>query len=142
MFSEQFTPMASLIGGCLIGISAVMLMAFEGRIAGISGIISRLLPPGRDRATAGRATFLIGLMAAPFCAALVSGRSEAVQIQGSYALLAVAGVLVGFGAVLGGGCTSGHGVCGLSRLSPLSLVATLLFMTSAIVTVFVTRHLL
>jgi uncharacterized membrane protein YedE/YeeE len=120
----EFTPIASLLGGALIGLSAVLLMAYEGRIAGISGIAGRLLPPYRDGALLSRLGFVIGLVAAPF------------------PLMAAAGVIVGFGSVWGYGCTSGHGVCGLSRLSTRSFVATGVFMAVAVVTVFITRHVI
>lgn len=138
----EFTPVASLIGGGLIGLSAVMLMALEGRIAGISGILSRLLPPQGDGAFVGRLAMVAGIVAAPLLYAALSGGLPAQTIEASGLVLVVAGLLVGFGSVWGNGCTSGHGICGLSRLSLRSLVATLVFMATAIVTVFVTRHLL
>lgn len=139
--ATEFTPIASLIGGGLIGLSAVMLMALEGRIAGIAGILSRLLPPHRDGAFAGRLALVAGLVMAPLLYAAVAGGLPVQRIEASGIVLVAAGLLVGFGSVWGNGCTSGHGICGLSRLSPRSLVATLVFMTTAIVTVFVTRHL-
>jgi uncharacterized membrane protein YedE/YeeE len=136
----EFTPLASLAGGVLIGLSAVMLMAFEGRIAGISGIASRLLPPYRDNALLGRLGFVAGLLIAPFAAMLVTGEPVVQTVATEPLLMAIAGLLVGFGSVLGNGCTSGHGVCGLARLSPRSLAATATFMTTAVVTVFLVRH--
>ena len=117
-----FAPVAALIGGGMIGAAAVLLMATHGRIAGISGIAARLLPPYEGDGVAGRLAFIAGIVAAP--------------------LLVVAGLLVGFGTVWGNGCTSGHGVCGLSRLSLRSLVATMVFMATAVATVFVMRHVL
>jgi uncharacterized membrane protein YedE/YeeE len=138
----QFTPIASLAGGALIGLASVMLMALTGRIAGVSGIAVRLFPPYSDGGFAGRIAFIIGLAAAPIVVLLATGQAPPQTIQAGGILLIVAGLLVGFGSVWGNGCTSGHGVCGLSRLSIRSLVATALFMATAGVTVFVTRHLL
>jgi uncharacterized membrane protein YedE/YeeE len=142
MIATEFTPVAALTGGALIGASAVALMAATGRIAGISGIASRLLPPYADAGFAGRLAFLLGIVAAPLLGALFTGRLPVPQIEAGTPLLVLAGLLVGFGAVWGNGCTSGHGVCGLSRLSLRSLVATLVFMGTAIATVFLTRHIL
>jgi uncharacterized membrane protein YedE/YeeE len=138
----EFTPIASLLGGALIGLSAVLLMAYEGRIAGISGIAGRLLPPYRDGALPSRLGFVIGLVAAPFLMMAVTGQPVTQTVSGNLPLMAAAGVIVGFGSVLGYGCTSGHGVCGLSRLSTRSFVATGVFMAVAVVTVFVTRHVI
>ncbi|MGY3033488.1 putative membrane protein YedE/YeeE [Bradyrhizobium sp. USDA 4354] len=137
-----FTPLASLAGGILIGLSAVMLMAVSGWIAGVSGIAARLLPPFGDNATAGRLAFIAGLIAAPALARLLTGEFPPQAIETGGMLLAVAGLLVGFGSVWGNGCTSGHGVCGISRLSTRSIVATLVFMTTGFATTFVVRHLL
>jgi uncharacterized membrane protein YedE/YeeE len=136
----EFTPVASFAGGVLIGLSAVLLMAFEGRIAGISGIVSRLLPPWRDGRLPSRLGFVAGLVAAPLVYGRWTGTGVCQTVSDDLPLMAVAGVLVGVGTVLGGGCTSGHGVCGLARLSVRSFVATLLFMASAFATVFLARH--
>lgn len=136
----EFTPMASLFGGILIGLSAVLLMALEGRIAGISGIASRLLPP-YGGGLAPRLSFVVGLIAAPFAVTLFTGLPTLQTVSSNLPLMVAAGLLVGFGSVLGSGCTSGHGVCGLARLSARSLVATLTFMATAFVTVFVVRHI-
>jgi uncharacterized membrane protein YedE/YeeE len=141
MTITAFTPIASLVGGALIGLSAVMLMAISGRIAGVSGIAARLLPPYQDSEFAGRLAFIAGLVAAPVVVLIATGKLPAQTIQASTAILVVAGLLVGFGSVWGNGCTSGHGVCGLSRLSMRSLVATVTFMAAGIATVFVARHL-
>jgi hypothetical protein len=138
----EFTPLASLIGGILIGLSAVLLLLLEGRIAGISGIAARALPPWREGVPAGRLAFIAGLVAAPFLVRAVTGEPMAQTVSANLILMVAAGLLVGFGAVWGGGCTSGHGVCGLARLSPRSLVATGVFMTTGFVTVFIVRHLL
>jgi uncharacterized membrane protein YedE/YeeE len=138
----EFTPLASLLGGAMIGLSAVLLMLWEGRIAGISGIASRLLPPWRDGALASRIGFVAGLVAAPLAMMLVTGSAPLQTVSSNVPLMVAAGLLVGFGSVWGNGCTSGHGVCGLSRLSTRSFVATGVFMAVAFVTVFVTRHLM
>ncbi|WP_368416854.1 YeeE/YedE family protein [Falsiroseomonas sp.] len=142
MTATDFTPVASLIGGALIGASAVMLLAAQGRIAGVSGIAVRLLPPYEDGGFAGRLAFILGIVAAPLLVLLATGSAPVPTIEAGPALLVLAGLLVGFGSVWGNGCTSGHGVCGLSRLSVRSLVATLTFMATAMATVFLTRHLL
>jgi len=140
--ATQITPLASTIGGVLIGIAAVALMLFNGRIAGISGIVGRLLPPYRDNDLIGAAAFILGLMAAPLGYTLATGTPVIQIVSGNVLLMVVAGLLVGIGTTYGGGCTSGHGVCGLSRLSPRSIVATAIFMAAAVVTVFVARHTL
>ena len=138
----EFTPIASALGGALIGLSAVILMAANGRIAGISGIASRLL----DARLGGAAErpgllFILGLLVAPVLYMLATGAWPEQAVSTDLLLMGLAGVLVGFGSVFGNGCTSGHGVCGLSRLSTRSLVATCTFMGVAALTVFVTRHM-
>ncbi|WP_314960623.1 YeeE/YedE family protein [Bradyrhizobium cosmicum] len=140
MVATPFTPIASLLGGALIGLSAVLLMWATGRIAGVSGIAARLFPPYEDRQFAGRLAFVAGLTAAPILVRIVTGSLPMQTIAAGTPVLIVAGLLTGFGAVWGSGCTSGHGVCGLSRLSVRSLVATLTFMATGIVTVFAMRH--
>ena len=135
-----FTPFASLVGGMMIGLSAVLLMLWEGRIAGISGIAGRLLPPYFDNALPSRLGFVLGLVAAPLAAIVVTGDDLRQTVSSNLPLMVAAGLLVGFGSVWGSGCTSGHGVCGLSRLSKRSFVATGVFMAVAFVTVFVVRH--
>ena len=139
--ATAFTPMASLAGGALIGLAAVMLMALTGRIAGVSGIAARLFPPYADHEFAGRLAFVAGLIAAPVVVLVATGRLPAQTIQASAGILVLSGLLVGFGSVWGNGCTSGHGVCGLSQLSMRSLVATVTFMATGIATVFIARHL-
>lgn len=138
----EFTPLASLSGGALIGLSAVLLMLWEGRIAGISGIAGRLLPPYRDGAFLSRAGFVVGLVAAPLAIATFTGTGVAQTVSSNLPLMVTAGLLVGFGSVYGNGCTSGHGVCGLSRLSLRSAVATLTFMATGFATAFAVRHLI
>ncbi|VVD89552.1 YeeE/YedE [Pandoraea horticolens] len=136
----HFTPWTALAGGVLIGLAAVWLMLAAGRIAGISGVVGGLLWP-RAGDVGWRVVFIAGMMAAPWVYRTVAVVPEA-QIDASTAMLIAAGLLVGFGTRLGSGCTSGHGVCGLSRLSWRSLVATLCFMATGFVTVFVVRHVL
>ncbi|MGQ0752842.1 MAG: YeeE/YedE family protein [Betaproteobacteria bacterium] len=136
----HFTPGASFSGGILIGIAAAMLVLLNGRIAGISGIVGGLLRPARGDIV-WRIAFVVGLFVAPTVMAL-AGVLPVPRIEAGYAMLALAGVLVGIGTSYGSGCTSGHGVCGVSRLSPRSLVATAVFMLAGIATVYVARHLL
>jgi len=138
----EFTPLASSVGGALIGVSAVLLLYSNGRIAGISGIVKRLIAPAADGKPEQALAFIIGLISAPFVWTVVTGHAVAQSVSTNIPLAAIAGLLVGFGAVLGGGCTSGHGVCGLSRFSKRSLVATIMFMTVAALTVFVIRHII
>ncbi len=137
---NAFTPWHSLAGGVLIGVAAAMFVLLNGRIAGISGVMGGLLRPVRGD-MAWRLAFVFGLIAAPL-AYLLLALLPVPQIDASWLALAGAGLLVGMGTRYGSGCTSGHGVCGLSRLSPRSLVATLAFMAAGFVTVFVVRHLL
>ena len=136
----HFTPWASLAGGILIGLATALLLLANGRVAGISGILGGLLRPTRGD-IAWRVTFILGLFVAPL-AWLTMGAMPPAQIDHSPALLAAAGLLVGVGTRFGSGCTSGHGVCGIARLSPRSLTATGCFMAAAAVTVFVMRHVL
>lgn len=142
MISPDFTPGTALAGGALIGASAVMLMLFQGRIAGISGIVSRLLPPDADGQAVGRLAFVAGLVLAPLVYLTATGIWPVAQITATFPVLLGAGLLVGFGSVWGNGCTSGHGICGLSRLSLRSAVAVATFMATAIATVFLLRHVL
>jgi uncharacterized membrane protein YedE/YeeE len=137
---NDFTPVSALAGGALIGVAVALFFVLNGRIAGISGIVGGLLRPAAGDVS-WRVAFLAGLVAAP----LVYGAFAALpvpRIDAGYAVLVAAGMLVGVGTRYGGGCTSGHGVCGVSRLSPRSIVATLAFMAVGVATVFVVRHLL
>jgi len=138
---ENFTPLSGAIGGALIGLAAALLLALNGRIAGISGIVGGLLPP-RAGDMGWRLLFVAGLALGALLLRVVGGEPLAAPTGTSTLLLALGGVLVGFGSRLGSGCTSGHGICGLARFSPRSLVAVATFMGSAMVTVFVLRHLL
>jgi hypothetical protein len=135
----NFTPVSAAIGGALIGLSAVLLMLFTGRIAGISGIFGGLINPQTgDRLW--RAAFIVGLIAAPLAVVLAGDKVPMPQLPGSFITIAIAGLLVGFGTRLGSGCTSGHGICGIARLSPRSIVATAVFMIAAVIVVALTHH--
>ena len=138
----EFTPFVSLLGGALIGLSAIVLLATHGRIAGISGIVSRMLPPTFDKAGLPQGIiFLVGLLLAAPLWIVVTGTAPVQVVSKNELLLVAAGLLVGFGSVIGNGCTSGHGVCGISRGSARSIAATMTFMATAFVTVFVLRHI-
>jgi uncharacterized membrane protein YedE/YeeE len=137
----EFTPFVSLLGGALIGLSAVVLLATHGQIAGISGIVSRMLPPTFDKTRLPQGIiFLVGLLLAAPLWIVVTGTAPVQVVSKNELLLVAAGLLVGFGSVIGNGCTSGHGVCGISRGSARSIAATMTFMATAFVTVFVLRH--
>ena len=134
-----FDPISALVGGALIGLASVLLMLLTGRIAGISGILGgclTLVPDGR----AGRVAFIVGLVLAPVASGFLGYPLPTPQMPTSWVIIVIAGFLVGFGARLGGGCTSGHGVCGIARLSLRSIVATATFMGAAIIVVAVMRH--
>ena len=137
---NHFTPWASLAGGLILGLAAAAFVLLHGRILGISGILGGLLRP-RSKDAGWRVAFVLGMLAAPLLYRLTAGASE-VRIDASWSMVVLAGLLVGFGTRYGSGCTSGHGVCGLSRLSPRSLVATLAFMGAGFVTVYLIRHVL
>ena len=136
---NAFTPWAAAAGGALIGIASAMFILVNGRIAGISGVLGGLLKPVRGD-IAWRVAFVAGLVAAPLLYALFT-QLPPVRIDAGFGALVLAGLLVGVGTRYGSGCTSGHGVCGISRLSPRSLVATAAFMAAGFGTVFVLRHL-
>jgi uncharacterized membrane protein YedE/YeeE len=135
-----FTPWTSVIGGMVIGLAAALLLLVNGRVAGISGIVGGMLRP-RAGEFGWRLAFMAGMLMAPLFYA-TAGQRPPITIDAGYAVLIVAGLLVGIGTRYAGGCTSGHGVCGLSRLSPRSLVATLSFMAAGFATVYVVRHIL
>jgi uncharacterized membrane protein YedE/YeeE len=140
---NNFTPWASLAGGVLLGIASALFILVNGRILGISGILGGLLSPKRGDA-GWRIAFLLGMLAAPATLLLLApaGFISPPRIDAGYAAIVIAGLLVGYGTRLGSGCTSGHGVCGISRLSPRSLVATGAFMAAGFAVVYVIRHLL
>lgn len=140
---ETFTPFSSLAGGVLIGLSAVALMLLNGRIAGVSGITAGLLSlRGPVRDLGWRLAFVGGLVVAPILVAFAKGIGPEITYVASLPTMIIAGLLVGFCTVIGNGCTSGHGVCGIARLSPRSLAATAVFMAAGIVTAFVVLHVL
>jgi uncharacterized membrane protein YedE/YeeE len=138
---EHFTPISSLSGGLLIGFSAAMLLLFAGKIAGISGIVGEMLRPAKND-TMWRLLFIVGLLTGGFVLSFISPQAFAVGISRSTSALVFAGLLVGFGTRLGNGCTSGHGVCGVSRFSKRSILATATFVATGSLTVFVINHLL
>jgi uncharacterized protein len=137
----EFTPIASLVGGVLIGLATVMLMALNGRIAGMTAMLDGVLSP-KSPDSPWRLAFLAGAIATPFIAASVFGAQFAFYAPTTGPLLVLGGVIVGIGVTFGSGCTSGHGVCGLARLSPRSLVATLTFMATTFITVGIMRHVI
>ncbi|GHA18585.1 membrane protein [Devosia pacifica] len=137
----EFTPFASLFGGALIGLSAVLLMAFNGRIAGMTGIVAGIIPP-LETGWMWRAAFLAGAILAPALLVGAFGDTVGFDSPTPVAWLIAGGIIVGIGVQFGSGCTSGHGICGIARLSPRSIVATLTFMASTAATVFVIRHVL
>jgi uncharacterized membrane protein YedE/YeeE len=138
----SFTPVASLIGGALIGLAAVLLMALHGRIAGMTGILSGLLPPAPAPDWRWRLAFVVGMVSAPLVYTGFMGHPIAIEVAAPAGLLLVSGLIVGVGVTCGSGCTSGHGVCGLARGSGRSIVAVITFMATAALTVFITRHVI
>jgi uncharacterized membrane protein YedE/YeeE len=136
-----FTPGPAFLGGILLGLAAALYVILHGRILGISGIVSGLLSP-KEGDVHWRLSLVLGLLSAPLLVSFFFGLYTTTVIDADWITLIVAGMLVGFGANYGSGCTSGHGVCGLSRLSPRSLVATVSFMSAGFLTVFVIRHVL
>ncbi len=140
-FATPFTPWSALAGGVLIGLSAVLLMAVNGRIAGLTGIVNGVIPPLSPDWT-WRAAFLAGAILAPALWFLAVGTAIEIAVPVSTIALIAGGLIVGVGVTYGSGCTSGHGVCGIARLSPRSIVATCVFMAASVATVFVTRHVI
>jgi uncharacterized membrane protein YedE/YeeE len=137
----SFTPIPSLFGGMILGVAAALYVLLHGRILGISGIVSGLLHPKKGD-WSWRLAFVLGLLTSSFLAALVFGILPVIEVDAGWLTVIVAGLLVGFGVQYGSGCTSGHGICGLSRLSPRSLVATLSFMSAGFIVVLIIRHLI
>lgn len=139
---QNFTPYASLIGGVMIGLAALLLMLTHGRVMGVSGILGGLVMPSGKNDMAWRVMFVIGMLAGPFIVMHGLGRSIEMMPVSSGMILPIAGFIVGIGTAIGSGCTSGHGICGLARLSPRSLVAVGTFMATGIATVYLVRHVL
>ncbi|MGB5864882.1 MAG: YeeE/YedE thiosulfate transporter family protein [Sulfitobacter sp.] len=136
-----FTPLQSLGGGAMIGLAAVLLMATMGRIMGATGILAGLLQPTDLSDWTWRAAVVVGMISGPILIMIVTGNLPAVEVPVSTPMLIIGGFIVGIGVTLGAGCTSGHGVCGMARLSPRSIAATLTFMVTTAITVYVIRHL-
>ena len=137
-----FTPLQSLGGGALIGLAAVLLMATVGRVMGATGILAGLLQPSDKADWLWRAAMLAGMISGPAAVLALTGQMPVIQVPVSTGMLVIGGLLVGVGVTFGSGCTSGHGVCGMARLSPRSIAATLTFMATTGITVFVVRHVI
>ncbi len=142
MIETAFTPWASLTGGVLIGIASTLLMLTLGRVLGATGVLAGLFQSSTRDDFAWRAALLAGMVTGPLVVWIATGSMPAVQVPTSTTALLVGGMIVGLGVTFGAGCTSGHGVCGMARLSPRSIVATMVFMAFTFATVFVTRHLI
>ena len=142
MMDTVFTPLQSLGGGALIGIASVLLMATMGRVMGATGILAGILQPEHLADWSWRAAVLVGMISGPIAVMLLTGEFPAVQVPVSTTMLVVGGFIVGIGVTFGAGCTSGHGVCGMARLSPRSFTATITFMITTAITVYVIRHVL
>jgi uncharacterized protein len=142
MAATEFTPLTALVGGALIGLAAVVLMLAKGRIVGASGIFAGILTLTFDDEFKWRLIFITGLLVGAAFTGLLFFDTSSIKFNGGASTIVPAGLIVGIGTVLGSGCTSGHGICGLSRFSMRSLVATIIFMAIAITTVFITRHVM
>lgn len=142
MIETTFTPYQSLAGGALIGLAAVFLMATLGRVFGATGILAGMVAPDSSSEFGWRLALFLGMISGPAAMLLLTGAMPEVQVPVPLPLLALGGLVVGVGVTYGSGCTSGHGVCGMARLSPRSIAATLTFMFSTGVTVFVIRHVI
>lgn len=142
MIETAFTPLQSLGGGALIGVAAVFLMATMGRIMGATGILAGLVQPASMSDWSWRAAVFLGMISGPFVVLLITGQYPAVQVPISPPMMIIGGLIVGLGVTFSSGCTSGHGVCGMARLSPRSIAATITFMIATGITVFVVRHVL
>lgn len=138
----EFTPLQALFGGTLIGLSTVLLMLTLGRVMGATGILAGFLQPASRADWSWRAALLAGMVTAPVLMTLVSGEAPQIQVPVSTGMMIIGGFIVGIGVTYGGGCTSGHGVCGMARFSPRSIVATVTFMIFTAITVYVIRHVL
>lgn len=142
LIETTFTPFQSLAGGGLIGLAAVMLMGFLGRIMGATGILAGVLSPTGWSDWSWRFAVVLGMISGPLLVVVVTGQMPAVDVPVSMPMLMIGGFIVGLGVTFGGGCTSGHGVCGMARLSPRSGVATITFMLTTAATVFIIRHVI
>ncbi len=142
LMETEFTPLVSLAGGLLIGLASVLLMAARGRVFGATGILAGFLSPSSSTDWAWRAALLAGMVTGPLVYLAFAGDFPAIEVPVSKAMMIVGGLIVGVGVTYGSGCTSGHGVCGMARLSPRSIVATLTFMLFTGITVYVVRHVL
>lgn len=142
MFETAFTPVQSLGGGALIGLAAVILMATMGRVMGATGILAGVLQPNGISDWSWRVAVLLGMITGPALMLLLTGGLPEIQVPVSTLMLVIGGFLVGIGVTFGAGCTSGHGVCGMARLSPRSIAATITFMITTCITVYVIRHVL
>jgi len=142
MIETAFTPFQSLAGGVLIGLAAVMLMGTMGRVMGATGILAGILQPSNLSDWSWRVAVLLGMVSGPVAVLAITGQFPAVQVPVSTPMLVIGGFIVGIGVTFGAGCTSGHGVCGMARLSPRSIAATLTFMLTTGITVYVIRHVL
>ena len=138
----EFTPWASLTGGILIGLASVLLMLLRGRVFGATGILAGVLTPTNSSDWTWRALLLAGMVTGPLLYSLLFGQMPVIQVPVSTPMMVIGGVIVGVGVTYGSGCTSGHGVCGMARLSPRSIVATAVFMLFTFLTVYVVRHVL
>ena len=139
---HNFTPLSALGGGVLIGLSAVLLLAVNGRIAGISGIVHGIVAPEKPNDLDWRLLFLVGLIAGAFLYRLLNGIDTSITLEASMLIVGGGGILTGVGTAIGSGCTSGHGICGLARRSSRSLAATISFMLVGGITVFILRHVI
>jgi uncharacterized membrane protein YedE/YeeE len=139
---ENFTPVSALIGGAMIGLAAALYLILNGRIAGISGIVGGVIAPGSGREKIEKLAFVIGLIIGPLLVISLGNVPVVSVVDASWPVIVIGGFLVGFGTRMGSGCTSGHGICGLSRLSLRSLVATVAFMAAGFATVYLMRHVI
>lgn len=142
MIETTFTPVQSLGGGALIGLASVLLMASLGRVMGATGILAGILQPSNLSDWSWRVAVLVGMISGPAVVLLLTGQFPDIQVPVSTTMLVIGGVIVGIGVTFGSGCTSGHGVCGMARLSQRSIAATLTFMLTTGITVYVVRHVL
>jgi hypothetical protein len=142
MIETEFTPISALIGGSLIGLSSVMLMALRGNVLGATGILAGFMSPTGSGDWAWRAAILAGMVTGPLAFMFLTGALPVIEVPATKPMMVVGGILVGIGVTYGSGCTSGHGVCGVARFSRRSIVATATFMTTTALTVFVVRHLM